>query len=172
MLGIPAELEQEVVSRLSWPAIKALARASKASRDAARRRVMSLEWGDGSAPLPVTDLRRAFPAARRLGLGALGGRASNMEAFLAANSALLSQLQHLQLYRGVNQAMEHLLAAIVMQCPRLQCLDVQHLDLPELQPLAGLTQLTRLQLGIPHQLGFSALTSAISGITGLRELGV
>ena len=95
MLGIPAELDQDRVSRLRWPAIKALARASKAARDAARRRVVSLEWGHKDAPLPVTDLRRAFPAARRLALRALGGSASDLRAFLAANSAFLSQLQHL-----------------------------------------------------------------------------
>jgi hypothetical protein len=101
-----------------------------------------------------------------------------MRAFVAANSAFLSQLQHLQLLDAdPNEAIELLLAAIVMQCPRLQRLDLEYLALasaqpPELQPLAGLTQLTRLQLGLKFQLRYSDLTSAISGITGLRELSV
>jgi hypothetical protein len=174
MLGTPADLEQEIVSRLSWTAIKALARASKAGRDAARRRVASLEWGrgHGRTPLPVTDLRQAFPSARRLVLRALGGAASDVQAFLAANSALLAQLQHLRVDSGVTQAMVPLLGTIAAQCPRLQCLDVQYLAFPQLQPLAGLSHLTRLKLDLGHQLRYSALTSAISGIASLRELRV
>jgi hypothetical protein len=172
MFGIPAELEQEIVSRLSWTAIKALACASKASRDAARRRVVSLEWDDRSGPLPVTDLSQAFPAARRLALRALGGSASDMRAFFAANSAFLSQLQHLLVQVVSADNVDPQLAALSAQCPRLQCLDLWDLALPELQPLAGLTQLTRLQLGLGHKFSYSALTSAISSITGLRELSV
>jgi hypothetical protein len=172
MLGIPAELEQKIVSRLSWTAIKALARASKASRNAARRRVVSLEWHNRDAPLPVADLRQAFPAARRLELRAVGGSASDMRAFLAVNSAFLPQLQHLLVQVVSADNVEPLLAAIVMQCPRLQCLNLWDRALPQLRPLAGLKQLTRLQLGLGHKFSYSALTSAISSITGLRELSV
>jgi hypothetical protein len=175
MLRLPAELDQDIVSRLSWAAIKALARASKAARDAARRGVVSLEWGHWTAPLPAADLRQAFPSARRLVLKAALGYSGyiELEAFLAVNAAVLSQLQHLQLDGEAREAVAAM-GTIGAQCPRLQCLEVlQALALPEhLQPLAALTQLTRLQvrLGSHQQLSYSALTSAISSITGLREL--
>ena len=89
------------MSSRSGTAIKALARASKASRDAARRRGVSLEWNDWNAALPVTDLRQAFPSARRLALPPAAYRSASdqaFEAFLSANGAFLSQLQHLELY--------------------------------------------------------------------------
>jgi hypothetical protein len=65
-----------------------------------------------------------------------------------------------------------LLVSIAPLCPRLQRLDALHITLPELQPLAALTCLTRLQLSLGYQRSYSALTSAISGITGLRALSV
>ena len=88
MLGLPAELQQQIVSRLSWTAAKALARASRAARDAARRGVASLEWHDRAAPLLLTDLRLAFPSARCLVLRAFGGGPTHAPALLGAHTAL------------------------------------------------------------------------------------
>jgi hypothetical protein len=171
MLGIPAELEEEIVSRLSWSAVKALARVSKAGCDAARQRVLSLEWDYRSGPPPLVDLLMMFPAARRLALAA--SDTSGPQGFFAAKGPFLAQLEHLQLFGMESAAVVDrvlLLDTIAAQCPRLQDLDALGTFFPQLQPLAALTQLTRLQLdgSESHRHSYSALTSAISGLTGLK----
>jgi hypothetical protein len=74
MLGLPAELEREVIARLSWAALKSLALACTAARASCFERVGALRWDHDEDALPGVDLSAAFPSATRLSLG--GGGAS------------------------------------------------------------------------------------------------
>jgi hypothetical protein len=98
MLGLPAELEREVIARLSWAALKSLALACKAARAACFERVGALRWEHHKDALPVVDLSAAFPSATRLVLGGWSRTVpSPAAAFLDANHALLAQLESIDL---------------------------------------------------------------------------
>jgi hypothetical protein len=171
--SLPSELQHDIVARLSWPALKALAMTCQAARAACFARVESLVWQDDKSPLPVNDLAAAFPSARRLVLGA---RQGSPEAFLGANRRLLAQLERMELAEdGMCFFSEApFMAALAQHCTRLASLQLPcNFVHPGLQQQMGaaLTQLTQLRMGIDSN-DFDEFISDISSIRGLEDLRV
>jgi hypothetical protein len=170
MLGLPAELEREVIARLSWAALKSLALACKAARAACFERVDALRWIYRRGALPGVDLSAAFPSATRLVLE--GWSSPSPVAFLDANHALLDKLEAID---TENEVQDLLLATVAQRCPRLTSLRLPpYISLKRsssLRYLPALTQLTRLQLHL-DQCSYSVFPSAASSIRGLRDLSL
>jgi hypothetical protein len=176
MLGLPAELECEVIARLSWAARKSLAQACKAARAACFERVGALRWEHHKDAPPGVDVSGALPSATRLALGGLSGgfRAFSPAAFLDANHALLAQLERIDVLDELHNFEDLLLATLAQRCPRLTSLQLPPGIFSHswaLRHLAALTQLTRLELHLDN-CSYSAFISAAHGISGLRELSL